>query len=239
MRNIPMSALHDGKQYLVQKYSIALTTGLELSDANPLQRDRLKVMIAGLSEARQNFAALPNVRVEINQISSEMPSKVLLDEAFNSTTLKNAINSFSAPIVHLATHGEFSSNAEETFILTWDDRINIHQLSSLLKKESAAKGDPIELLVLSACQTALGDNRAALGLSGVAVRAGARSTIGTLWYVSDEATSSVMANFYREFAHSTVSKAEALRLAQQRLLENSQYQHPYFWAPFILVGNWL
>ncbi|MBD0343444.1 MAG: CHAT domain-containing protein, partial [Coleofasciculus sp. Co-bin14] len=99
---------------------------------------------------------------------------------------------------------------------------------------------PIELLVLSACQTALGDNRAALGIAGVAVRAGARSTLATLWAVNDEATAALMVRFYQELANSTVTKAEALRRAQQSILKDPRYrQHPYYWAPYVLVGNWL
>lgn len=92
---------------------------------------------------------------------------------------------------------------------------------------------------MSACQTALGDNRAALGLAGVAVRSGARSTLATLWSVSDESTVELMSEFYRAIATSEVNKAEALRQAQIALLKNSQFQHPFFWAPFVLIGNWL
>ena len=99
----------------------------------------------------------------------------------------------------------------------------------------------LELLILSACETAAGDSRASLGLAGFAVRAGARSTIGTLWQVNDASSSLLMSQFYTELAHSQVTKAEALRRAQLHLLENakiSNYRRPYYWAAYILVGNW-
>jgi CHAT domain-containing protein len=142
-------------------------------------------------------------------------------------------------VVHLATHGQFSSKAEDTFILTWDDRINIKQLNNVLKTRDLTESSIIELLVLSACQTAVGDKRAALGLAGMAVRAGARSTLASLWSVNDAATASFMIKFYQNLADNKVTKAEAVRRAQLSLLQNPDYSHPYFWAPFILVGNWL
>lgn len=239
LRNLPMAALHDGKQFLVEQYQVALTPGLQLLAVNPLQRERLSVLTAGLSEARQGYNSLPNVATELAQIQKTVPSEVLLNESFTAKSLQAQVQASDRPIVHLATHGEFSSKAEDTYILTWDSRIDINQLSSLLKTQNSGRQDPIELLVLSACRTAVGDSRAALGLAGVAVRAGARSTIGTLWYVDDQATGSVMARFYQEFTQASITKAEALRRAQQTLLQNPQFQHPYYWAPYILVGNWL
>lgn len=92
---------------------------------------------------------------------------------------------------------------------------------------------------MSACQTAVGDKRAALGLAGVPVRAGARSTLASLWYVSDEATALLMTKFYEELAKKEVTKAEALRRAQQAVLQNNKFSYPYFWSAFVLVGNWL
>ncbi|HEY9675011.1 MAG TPA: CHAT domain-containing protein, partial [Waterburya sp.] len=98
---------------------------------------------------------------------------------------------------------------------------------------------PIELLVLSACQTAAGDDRAALGLAGIAVRAGARSTLASLWFVDDQATSLLMSQFYQELINAQQTKAEALRRAQVKILHNQAFSHPYFWSAFVLVGNWL
>ena len=240
LRNIPMAALHDGKQYLVEKYGVALTPGLQLLDPQPLKRGELKALTAGLTEARPGFPALSNVALELNQIKSEVSSTVLLDQKFTSTALQNQINSVPFNVVHIATHGQFGSTAAETFILTWDSRINIDGLDSLLRvRDQNPRRSAIELLVLSACQTVAGDRRAALGLAGVAVRAGARSTLATLWNVNDEATVPIMSQFYQELTNTTITKAEALRRAQQALLKNPKYRHPVSWAPYVLVGNWL
>ena len=239
LRNIPMAALYDGQQYLVQKYAVALTPGLQLLAPKSLSRQQIKVLSAGLTEALQGFPPLTNVALELNQIKSIVPSTVLLNQKFTSRTFQKQINSVPFPVVHLATHGQFSSKAEETFILTWDGRINANQLDNLLRIRNQGRPNAIELLVLSACQTAAGDKRAALGLAGVAVRAGARSTLASLWNLDDLSTALLMSQFYHELANNHLTKAEALRQAQLALLKNPQYQRPMFWAPYVLVGNWL
>lgn len=237
-RNIPLIALYDGKQYLAQKYSVALTPGLQLLDPKPLAREKLQILAAGLTEARQDFSPLPGVEQELKRIQAEAPTNILLNADFTNASFKAAVNSYPFPVVHLATHGEFSSHAEDTFVLTWDSRINANELDSLLRSENK-QTRPIELLVLSACKTASGDDRAALGLAGVAVRAGARSTLASLWYVSDAATSLLMTKFYEELANTQITKAEALRRAQQTVLQQPEFAHPYYWSAFVLVGNWL
>ena len=237
LRNLPMAVLYDGEQYLVEKYSIALTPGLQLVDPRPLPQRQLKALTAGLTESRRNFAPLEFVESELEQIHSEIPSEVLLNQQFTSTVLDNKINSSPVPVVHLATHGQFSSQAEETFILAWDKPINVNELDHLLRTLEQSQSGTLELLVLSACETASGDKRAALGLAGVAVRAGARSTLASLWLVDDESTALLMSHFYQGLK-TGVSKAEALRRAQLVLLQG-KYQHPRLWAAFVLLGNWL
>jgi CHAT domain-containing protein len=240
LKNLPMAALHDGQQYLVEKYSVALTPSLQLLEPRPLNRGQIKVLVGGLSEARDIFRPLPGVEFEVKQIKAEIPtSSVLLNQEFTSNALQDQINAAPYPVVHLASHGEFSSNAENTFILAWDTRINVKQLGGLLQAREKSDRRPIELLVLSACKTAAGDNRAALGLAGVAVRSGARSTLATLWPVDDQSTSDFMVEFYKELAQSQVTKAQALRYAQLELLKQPRFRHPFYWAPFVLVGNWL
>jgi CHAT domain-containing protein len=239
LRNLPMAALYDGKQYLVEKYSIALNPGLQLLEARSLLRQQLKALTGGLTESREGFAALPGVESELSQISSELRAEILLNQEFTKKALEKRINEAPFPIIHLATHAQFSSKVENTFLLTWDGRINVKDFDRLLRTRERQTTNPIELLVLSACQTATGDKRATLGLAGLAVRSGARSTLATLWSVWDESTAEFMAEFYRELSQTQVSKAEALRQAQLILLKNSKYEHPYFWAPFVLVGNWL
>ncbi|MEG3864511.1 CHAT domain-containing protein [Microcoleus sp. Z1_B2] len=238
LRNLPMAVLHDGEKFLVEKYSIALAPGLQLLAPKPLNKVKLKVLTAGLSEPRQGFSALPGVKEEVQQIAAEMPASSLLNEDFVSGRLHDRIKAVSYPIVHLATHGQFSSNAADTFIVTWDQKVNVKEFDRLLRARTGERQQPIELLVLSACETASGDNRAALGLAGAAIRSGARSTAATLWQVNDESTAIFMTEFYKQLASSKTSKAEALRNAQLTLLQNPQYQNPYFWAPFVLVGNW-
>jgi CHAT domain-containing protein len=238
LRNLPMAALHDGSQYLIEKYSVALSPGLQLF-AQGLQPKNLSVFAAGLTEARQGFNSLPGVAEELKEVTAEVPSEVLLNQKFTRDSFKTVIENQPFPIVHLATHGQFSSNPEETFLLTWSDRISIEDFDLLFQKRRLGILEPIELLVMSACQTAAGDNRATLGLAGFALRSGARSTLASLWSVSDESTASLMREFYHQLTVNKVSKAEALRQAQLKVMENPLYKHPYFWASFVLVGNWL
>jgi len=240
LRNLPMSVLYDGNQYLMEKYNLAIAPGLQLIDPRPLKQQQLEVFIGGVSKETQNFKSLPNVEREIRQISSIVSSQSpLMNETFLSSSIKKQINKIPFRVVHLATHGEFSSDAEKTFILTWDNRLGVKDLGELLQAKEQDSRSPIELLVLSACKTAKGDKRATLGLAGVAVRSGARSTIASLWSVEDSATATLMENFYQELAIAGTTKADALRKAQMRLLRQPQYTHPFYWAPFVLVGNWL
>lgn len=239
LRNIPMSILHDGKQYLIEKYSIALAPSLQLIDPQALAREKIQLLGGGLSEARLGFSELPNVITELERIKVQVPSSFLLkNNAFTDNKLEEKVKENAYQVVHLATHGEFSSKAEDTFILTWDQRLNVDQLNSLLRS-NRNQIRPIELLVLSACKTAAGDKRASLGLAGVAVRAGARSTLASLWYVDDEATALLMTKFYEELANSKLTKAEVIRRAQLTILQTKNFSHPYYWSAFVLVGNWL
>jgi CHAT domain-containing protein len=240
LKNLPLAALHDGQRYLVEKYSVAVTPSLQLLQPRPLAREQIKILIGGLSEARLGFLPLPGVEVEVKQIKDEIPAaQVLFNQQFTSTALQQEIKAAPFPVVHLATHGQFSSNAENTFILAWNERISVKQLGRLLEAREQNDRKPIELLVLSACQTAAGDNRAALGLAGVAVRSGARSTLATLWPVDDRSTSEFMGEFYQALAQSQVTKAQAVRQAQLALLKQPKFRHPFYWAPFVLIGNWL
>jgi CHAT domain-containing protein len=244
LRDIPMAALHDGQRFLAESYNISLTPGLQLLDPKPLAKDPIAAITAGLSKVGPSFGPLkltplPNVERELQQIQAQVPSTILLNQAFTTSNLEKEIDISSFPIVHLATHGKFSSRLEETFLVTWDGQIDIEQLNQLLQDRTRRTDKTLELLILSACETARGDKRAALGLAGMAVRAGARSTIASLWSVDDEATASFMSALYKNLADKNTNKAEALRQAQIALLGDRQLNHPYFWAPFVLLGNWL
>jgi len=237
-RRIPMAALHDGEHYLLEKYGVALTPGMRLLGPHFQNPKPLQALMLGLTKARGGFSALPGVKTEIEQIAASVNVEVLVDQDFTRENLATEIDRVPFPVLHLATHGQFSSNVEETYLLAWDQRISVGDLDSLLRarREQAA---PIELMVLSACQTAEGDDRAALGLAGMAIRSGARSTLATLWSVNDSSTAALMTEFYRELSDGSLTKAEALRQAQIKILQTPEYSHPYFWAAFVLIGNWL
>ncbi|MEO1004585.1 MAG: CHAT domain-containing protein [Cyanobacteria bacterium J06638_38] len=252
LRNIPMSLLYDQKEqkYLIQKdYNIALSSGLQLTSPQPLQKQPIKVLAAGVTSdfPAYRFPAIPKVEDELNTIKQIFTqSEILLNQEFTKASLEQKLQESDFPVVHLATHGQFGSTAEQTFILSGAEQgnrlINVNQFDNLLRAGNLRRSQPIELLVLSACNTAQGDNQAILGLAGVAVRAGARSTIATLWGANDEATANLMGKFYTNLASDNqISKANALRRAQLELLaeSDSQYRHPYYWAPFVLIGNWL
>ncbi|NEQ05991.1 MAG: CHAT domain-containing protein [Moorea sp. SIO4E2] len=240
LRNIPMSVLYDGERYSIEKYSIAVAPSLQLIDSQPLVRQNVSALTAGLTEARPHLPLppLPGVKVELENIKGQVPSLILLNESFTESNFNTVVNSSGYEIVHLATHGQVSSVAEETFLLTWDDVINLNELNTLISADQKQE-NPIELLVLSACTTAVGDSRAALGLAGIAVRGGARSTIASLWTADDLATTELMTRFYQRLATGQVTKAEALRQAQLELLQSEAFNHPIYWSAFILLGNWL
>lgn len=239
LRKIPLETLYDGKKYLIEKYNTAITPSLQLLSPKSLQQVKLKALLAGLTQERQGFASLDYVSEELNAIEKNISSVVLVDRDFTSKKLEDKIEFANFPIVHIATHGQYSSSLANTFILTWDDRLGIGELDSLLAATNLNNSQPIELLVLSACETAAGDDKATLGLAGMAVRSGARSTLASLWTVNDEATAKLMSKFYEQLGSNKVSKAEALRQAKLSLLNSFWYKHPFYWASYILVGNWL
>jgi len=239
LRNIPMSTLHDGQQYLIEKYAVALTPGLQLLAPKSIVKVDLKALTGGITESNLDFPPLPNVGAELAQIKLEISGTQLLNQRFTKKTLQKEMVSSPFPIVHLATHGQFSSQADKTFILAWGEPISVTDLNDILQTRDTTSRDALELLVLSACETATGDKRAALGLAGVSVQAGARSTLASLWSVEDRAVPLIMGIFYQNLVKKHMTKAEALRQTQIYLLRNTRYKAPYFWSSFVLLGNWL
>jgi CHAT domain-containing protein len=236
LRNIPMSALYDGEKYLIEKYAVTLSPGLQLMASDAILQKRPNALVGGISEARYGFSPLPAVEKEVQEISRKVSGATLLNQQFTSDQLATRVKTMGAGIVHLATHGQFSSRQEDTFLLTWDGRVNVKALAELLQNRQRDRA--IELLVLSACDTAAGDDRAVLGLAGLAVKSGARSTIATLWPVKDKAAAILMTDFYEQLLKPGMTKAEALREAQVALLKQSDFDDPFFWSAFVLVGNW-
>lgn len=254
-QNIPVAALYDGQQYLIEKKSVAFIPSWQLMNPNPLEVGQgLKVLGAGLSQKlclndelnctseQRQLRALPAVERELDKIPTSVR---LLNSRFTPENLQKELKRFRGHVVHLATHGKFSSNPEKTVIQTGSIPINLKELEKLLQDKNTSTSSQIKLLVLSACEAALGDRRAVLGLAGVALRSGVSSAIAPLWLVKDSATAPVMIEFYRLLQQEQTNKAEALRQAQLGLLQNrlpklpDDYSHPAYWAPYVLVGNWL
>lgn len=238
LRTIPMSALHDGNRFLVEKYALATTPGISLTSTQSIQRLDVEVLANGITESVQGFAALPNVAEELRGIGELYPTRLYQDTNFQLSSVERSMSEGQYSIVHIATHGQFDSDHRNSFLLTYDDKMTMNRLENVLNLRRYQE-DQIELLVLSACQTAAGDDRAALGMAGIALKAGARSALATLWFINDASTSDLMQDFYRNLKTSGMSKAEALRQAQIKMLANSERSHPAHWAPFLLIGNWL
>jgi CHAT domain-containing protein len=238
LRTVPMASLHDGEDFLVARYAVATTPGLTLTDPRPIPRDDIELLLGGLTEPVQGFAPLPAVDEELATIADLFPSKVLKDEAFVLSSVESELSSTAYSIVHVASHGQFDADLSETFLLTYDGRLDMDQIGELMGITSF-RPRPVELLTLSACQTAAGDDRAALGLAGVAVKSGARSAIATLWFVNDRASSVLVSEFYRNLQDRQLSKAQALQRAQLAVQRMPQYRHPAYWSAYLLIGNWL
>ncbi|MGB3493680.1 MAG: CHAT domain-containing protein [Elainellaceae cyanobacterium] len=243
-RSVPMAALHDGEQYLIEQYAIATTPSLSLTSLTPAPRRRnLRALALGLSQATvvngQSFAALTAVGDEIDSIQEQLPgSQQLLNAEFTLERLRQELQASDYSIVHMATHGEFGAEPEDTFLITGDEqKLTIGELESAIRNTGGTR--QIDLLTLTACKTALGDNRSALGLAGVAVQAGARSAIASLWAINDASTAQIMADFYQSLSQPDFTTAQALRSAQQKAIESGdRLSRPAFWAPFILIGDW-
>jgi CHAT domain-containing protein/Tfp pilus assembly protein PilF len=238
LRTIPMAALHDGKQFLISKYALGITPGLNLTDPRPIKREEMKMLAVGLTEAVQGFPALPNVSAELQALRDLFGSTTLVDKEFLASNLEKKLKGEKFTILHVASHGEVGSDTEKTFLLTFDEKLTMDRLDQFVgvfKYRDA----PLELLTLSACDTAAGDDRAALGLAGIAIKAGARSALATLWNINDEAAVELVVDFYRELKDPSISRAIALQRAQLKILTNPRYEHPGFWSPFLMINNWL
>jgi CHAT domain-containing protein len=233
-----MGALHDGSRFLIQDYAIAVTPGLNLTDPKPVRRDRMRVLALGLTESVQDFPGLPYVSGEIQAIHQLYGGLSLLDRDFVVARVGEELRREPFNVLHIASHGHFGKDVEETFVLAFDARLTVDRLSDCVGL-FRFREEPLDLLTLSACETAAGDDRAALGLAGIAVRAGARSALATLWHVSDPASYRLVVEFYRRLRDPGVSRASALQSAQLALLKDPRYDHPCYWAPFLLINNWL
>ncbi len=239
IRTIPFASLHDGQRFLIQDLAVAVAPGLSLVEPKPIERGKSRLLLSGLSKPVQGFAPLNFVTGELHNIDPSNRSDTLLDEGFTLAKLNSKLTDEQYSIVHIASHGQFDRDVRKTFVLTYDSKLTLNDLEALIRP-SQYRGRPVELLVLSACQTAAGDDRAALGLAGVAVKAGARSALATLWFVNDQSTSALITEVYNQLRQTPpVSKAKALQAAQIKLLSDRRYRHPCYWSPYLIIGNWL
>jgi len=239
LRNIPMAALHDGEKYLIEKYAIAVTPGLTLMEPRAFKKENIALVANGLSQGVQGFAPLVYVPEEVSSLKKMFGGTELMNHEFVKTNIDKEFAGENYSIVHIASHGHFDSDAKKTFVLTYDSKLTLDDLEQLIRP-SQLRDKPVELLTLSACQTAAGDDRAALGLAGIAIKAGARSAFATLWFVNDQSSVELVSDFYRQLRdHPDISKAKALQKAQVKLLADQRYAHPCYWAPYLIIGNWL
>jgi len=240
IRLLPFSILFNYKEkFLIEEFSIATIPALYLTRLGAINRKSPKGLFCGITKAHTigglNFDALPRIEEELKTITQIVPGDVFMDEEFTVSNLESKINKKNYSLVHLATHGEFGSIPEKTFLLTHNSQLRMDTLEKLIKK---TKSSAIDLLVLSACQTAIGDERAAFGLAGGAVKAGAKCAIATLWSVDDYASQKIISEFYQNVYHKKLSKAKAMQQAQLTLIEKIQYWHPAIWSAFLVIGNW-
>jgi CHAT domain-containing protein/Tfp pilus assembly protein PilF len=238
LRTIPMAALHDGKQFLVTKYATAITPGLNLTDPRPIQRDKIKMLAVGVAESVQGFPPLPNVVGELEALKGLFASHNLLNQQFVVSSFAKELREEPYTILHVASHGVFEGDPSKTFLLAFDEKLTMDRLDQLIGLFKYRE-EPLELLTLSACESAAGDDRAALGLAGIAIKAGARSAVATFWQVHDQVAAELIIQFYRELQSPSVSRAVALQRAQLKVLEDPRYDHPGFWAPFLMINSWL
>ena len=233
-----LAALRSEDGFLIEQFAIAVSPGMTLLDQGSVHPTSNQVLTAGLAASVQGYPALPNVAAELDGIQDlyHSASVRLQDDRFLNSSIAAQLADNNFTVVHLATHGEFGGNANDSFVLTWDGKLTLDQLRALIEPRRY-RGTPVDLLTLSACRTAAGDEQAALGLAGVGVKAGARSVLATLWYVNDESSATLVNGFYRALANNT-GKARALQATQQSILKQRRYRHPYFWAPFLLIGTW-
>jgi CHAT domain-containing protein len=271
LQSIPFAPLYDGNHFLIEKYALAVSPAMRLTDFTPPKDRQTRVLAAALAESKPGLPKLAYVEDELSGIRSAFGVETLENKDFTIARMTDQLESTPYRIVHIASHGVFGKNASQTYIATGEEpgvsqntgvaiasadrggdpacctsgvgKLTPSDLAKLLGI-SRFRDEPVELLVLSACDTAVGshDDQAALGLAGIGIKSGARSTLATLWSINDEATSRFMAKFYQALRQEPpLSKAQAVRAAQLSLLndpEDRRFRHPCYWSPFILAGNW-
>jgi CHAT domain-containing protein len=259
LRGLPLAALHDGQQFLVERYNLAIIPAFNLLDRQSRTLPGLQVLAMGADKFTNN-SQLPAVPVELATITQEgsWSGRVLLNEAFTLNRFRQARSQTPYGIVHLATHADISSKSvQDSYIQFWDRRLQLDRVRDLRLDKPA-----VQLLVLSACRTALGTPNAELGFAGLAIQSGAKAVLASLWAVDDVGTLVLMSEFYQQLKTAPV-KSNALRSTQIAMLkgklklsnssidrrargglpselrssQNLDLSHPYYWAAFTTIGN--
>ncbi len=232
LRTIPFAAFYDGESFLIERFALAATPAIRLTKAS-IEKQKISALIGGITHGVQGFSPLSFVGPELDEVASILDHPKMKNETFKFDQVEASFDNNQFSVVHFATHGTFSSDFRKSYILTYDDKLTMGRLEDALGDQTG-----LDMLVLSACETAAGDERAALGLAGVAIQAGASSALASLWAISDEGTASLIPTFYEGLYNDDLSKAKSLQRAQIKLLRDPQFNHPVFWAPYLLIGNW-
>lgn len=241
LRSIPMAALYDGAQFLVENYATATVPTLSLTAVSDLNRKRINMLILGMTETatvdETFYDALQYVDREISAIQTVIPrTKVLRNQSFTEQQLSKELGDNVYSILHMATHAQFGIDPEDTFLVTGQsEKLTFGEMDRLIRSVSPSD-ESIELLALTACETAIGDERAALGIGGVVIRAGAKSAIASLWTINDAVTAQISGTFYENLVTHGMGKAKALQAAQIAMIRAGD--RPSNWSPLIMVGNW-
>jgi CHAT domain-containing protein len=239
LRQVPLAAVFDGKRYLLERFEITTAPTLEFLLGETTVADRHHLLMASLDEARAGYPALPGVRVETAFLQHRLPSDWTLTRMSNSefTTgaFQQALASDPAAWIHFATHGEFSAEANRSFLLTYDGQLPTSQLRETLALTNSQAN--LKLLTLSACQTAAGDDRAALGMAGTLLSTGAENVLASLWFLRDAAAAELIGDFYNSLLKDPTQPASALRAAQLAAIQSTTRNEPDDWAPFLMLGR--
>jgi filamentous hemagglutinin family protein len=247
LRQVPLAALHDGDAFLVERFAVAVLPSVSSAGSGPPARRTPRVLLAGAAEFTPPRPPLGHVAAEIDAIQSAWPaaSTTLFAQRFSSERMRQALAVDEPSVMHVATHATFTGSPYTSYLVAANDEaLFMGELEADLLA-LRARGRPVDLLVLSACETAAASVRSAIGLAGLGLRAGARHAVGSLWQVADEATATLFARFYRELAASGVGDARgldptpALRAAQVSLLAEKRFAHPFYWAAFqVMSADW-
>jgi CHAT domain-containing protein len=267
LRSIPLAALYNGKQFLIEKYSVSIIPSFSLTDTRYFPILNVPMLATGISKSTQGQVPLPAVAVEVSILTNNLWSgQNLLNEQSTVDNFQVLNRQQRFGIIHIATHAQFKPGTiKNSYIQFWNEKLRFDQVRQLSRTLGWQQEPKVELIVLSACKTALGDNQAELGFVGLALQTGIKTALGSLWYVSDEGSLALMTKFYEQLKTAPV-KSEALRQAQLGMLKgqvrierrklrldeehllplppeladlgNVNLSHPYYWSAFTMAGNW-